>query len=199
MTVDDHRRALEIYVVDLGAVKWKTVRHKLSDVRTDIIIPVPDGILTNHGSLTLCTDIFVVDQLIFLGTISRKLLFATVAQTEDRTVSVKVIRLYKVRRFLVEFLLTDDEFSGIAVVLLKEGFLLNGTTANEHVLEIEHLIRTIKERNQGRVDTLPYKIDILLKLLKVHSVLQSTMWLNISLKKGGLSNTISPHGLIRGR
>ena len=146
MTADDHRRDLDIYVVDLGAVKYKTVRHKLSHVRTDIIIPVPDGILTNHGSLTLCNDIFVVDQLIFLGTISRKLLFATVAQTEDHTnkiileVTVKVIRLYKVRRFLVEFLLTDDEFSGIAVVLLKEGFLLNGTTANEHVLEIENLI-----------------------------------------------------------
>ena len=182
VTVDNHRRDLDMYGVDLGAVKGKTVRHKISHVRTDIIISMPDGIFTNHGSLTLCTNIFVVDQLIFLSTISRKLLFATVAQTEDHSykiileVTVKVIRLYKVRRFLVEFLLTDDEFSGLALVLLKEEVLLNGTTANEHVLEIEHLIRTIKERNQGRVDTLPYKIDRLLKLRKVYSVLQSIMW-----------------------
>ena len=62
-----------------------------------------------------------------MGTISRKVLFTTVAQTEDHTyntvleVIIKIIRLYKIRRFVVEFLLTDDKFSELAVVLLKEG------------------------------------------------------------------------------
>ena len=74
------------------------------------------------------------------------ILFATVAQTEDRTYKIllevlaKIIRLYKVRGFLVEFLLTDDEFLGLALALLKEGVLLNGTAANEHVPKIERLI-----------------------------------------------------------
>ena len=74
------------------------------------------------------------------------ILFATVAQTEDRTYKIllevlaNIIRLYKVRGFLVEFLLTDDEFLGLALALLKEGVLLNGTAANEHVPKIERLI-----------------------------------------------------------
>ena len=149
MTVDDYRRALNIYGVDLGEVKGKIVRHKPVHVRTDIIISVPNGILTNHSSVTLRMDIFFVDQLICMGIISRKLLFTTVAQTEDRAyrtimeVIIKIIRLYKIIGFVVEFLLTDDEFSGSAVALLKEGVLLNGTAENEHVPEIERLIRTV--------------------------------------------------------
>ena len=205
MTVNNYIRDLDIYGVDLGAVKGKTVRHNPGHVRPEIIIPMPNGVLTNHGSDTLCMDIFFVDQLIFMGTISRKVLFTTVAQTEDHTyktvleVIIKTIRLYKIRRFVVEFLLTDDKFSELAVVLLKEGILLNGTAANEYVPEIERLIRTIKERHRTRVNTLPCKIDRLPTLLTVNSVLQSAMWLNMFPRKEGVSNTISPHGLIRGR
>ena len=51
VTVYDYRRALDINGVDLGVVKGKMVRHKLGHVRTDIIMPVPDGILTNHGCI----------------------------------------------------------------------------------------------------------------------------------------------------
>ena len=112
-------------------------------------------------------------------------------------VIIKIIRLYKIRGFVQEFLLTDDEFSVLAVALLKEGVLLNRTAANEHVPEIERLIRMIKERHRARVNTLPYTIDILPKLLKVHSVLQSAMWLNMFSRKGGVSNTISPHSLTK--
>ena len=70
---------------------------------------------------------------------------------------------------------------------------------NEYVPEIERLIRTTKERHRARVNTLPCKIDRLPKLLKVHSVLQSAMCLHMFPRKEGVSNTISPHGLIRGR
>ena len=66
-------------------------------------------------------------------------MFATMTQTEDRTyktileVIAKIIRLYKVRGFLVEFLLTDDEFLGLALALLKEGVLRNETASNDIV------------------------------------------------------------------
>ena len=66
-------------------------------------------------------------------------MFATMTQTEDRTyktileVIAKIIRLYKVRGFLVECLLTDDEFLGLALSLLKEGVLRNETASNDIV------------------------------------------------------------------
>lgn len=107
--------------------------------------------------------------------------------------------MYKARGFAVDFLLTDDEFSGLAVALLKEGILLDETTTNDHIPEIERLIRTIKEIHRGRVNTLPSNIIRLPKLLKSYSVLQSVMWINISPRKGGGSNTISRRGLIKGR
>ena len=49
------------------------------------------------------------------------------------------------------------------------------------------------------MNTLPCKIDRLPTLLTVNSVLQSAMWLNMFPRKEGVSNTISPHGIIRGR
>ena len=99
----------------------------------------------------------------------------------------------------MDFLLTDDEFSGLAVALLKEGVILNETTTNDHILEIECLNRTTKEIHRRRVNTLPSNITRLPKLLKSYSVLQSVMWINISPRKGGGSNTISRRGLIKGR
>ena len=62
-------------------------------------------------------------------------------------VLIKVIMLYRYRGFKVEFILTDDKFSGMSVNLLEKGVLLNGSLANEHVPEIERMIRTMKERH----------------------------------------------------
>ena len=59
-------------------------------------------------------------------------------------VLIKVIILYRYRGFKVEFILTDDEFSGMTVDLLEKGVLLNGSSANEQVPEIDHMIPTIK-------------------------------------------------------
>ena len=57
VTVAVYMRTLDVYVVDLEAVKKKG-RHKPGHVRTDIIIPVPDWILTIYCSVTLCMDNF---------------------------------------------------------------------------------------------------------------------------------------------
>ena len=45
LTVDDHRRVVVIYGLDLGAVKGKTVRFKPGYVRTNVIVLVPAVIL----------------------------------------------------------------------------------------------------------------------------------------------------------
>ena len=75
MTVDNHIRPVAIYKPDLGTVKGKTVRFKSNHVRTDVIVPVPAVILELHGLITLCVDIFFIDNHIFVGNISRKVKF----------------------------------------------------------------------------------------------------------------------------
>ena len=80
---------------------------------------------------------------------------------------IEVIDLYQTREFKVEFILIDDESSSMAVSLLWRRMLLNGSSAKEHFLEINRMIRTITERYRGKVNTLPNNMGKLLKLVKI--------------------------------
>ena len=114
-------------------------------------------------------------------------------------VLIKVIILYRYRGFKVEFILTDDEFSGMTVDLLEKGLLLNGSSANEHVPEIDLMIPTIKKRHRIKVNTLLYNISKYTKLMRIQAVLQPMLWLNMFPKKNGVSDTLSPYCIVRGR
>ena len=48
------------------------------------------------------------------------------------------------RGFKAEFVLIDGEFAAMEVKVLEQGILLNVALVNEHVLESERLIRTVK-------------------------------------------------------
>ena len=156
VTPSDYRKAVDIYGVDMGSVRGKTVRVRPGHVRTDVITPLPVSISDLHVSVTLCADIFYVDGDMYLGTLSRKITFVTAIYVNSRKykallpVLVKVIMLYRYRGFKVEFISTDDDFSGMSVNLLEKGVLLNGLSANEHVSEIVRMIRKIKKATSGK-------------------------------------------------
>lgn len=57
---------------------------------------------------------------------------------------IQIIALYMNRGFKAEFVLIDGEFAAMEVKVLEQGILLNGKLVNEHVLESERLIRTVK-------------------------------------------------------
>ena len=205
VTPSDYRRAVDIYGVDLESVRGKTARVRPGHVRMDVITPLPDSILDLYVSVTLCADIFYVNGDMCLGTVSRRITFVTATYMDSRKykvllpVLIKVIILYRYRGFKVEFILTDDEFSGMSVNLLEKGVLLNGSSANEHVPEIERMIRTIKERQRAKVNTLPYNISKYPKVMRIQAVLQSILRLNMFPKKNGVSDTLSPHCIFRDR
>ena len=205
VTASDYRRAIEIYDPGLGNLKGITIRRRLELVKTEVVIAAPESILALYSSMILCADIFFVDNLIFLGTIARKLKYITATQIDGckhkvvLSVLLQIVTLYKARGVKVEFVLTDGEFTALETQLLEHGILLNGASANEHVPEIERLSRTVKERQRGKVITLPYKVSKLPKLFKIQSVLQSVLWLNIIPRRDGVSKTLSPHSLLRGR
>ena len=82
-----------------------------------------------------------------------------------------MITLYRYRGFKLESILTDDKFSGISAKLLEKGVLLNGSSANEYVPEIERMIRPIKERHRVRVNTLSFNISKYPKLMRIHTAI----------------------------
>ena len=201
VTASDYRRTIEIYGLELGNLKGKTTRIRSELVKTEVVIPVPESSLVLYSSVVLCADILFIDNLIFLGTIARKLIYITATQIDGRKhrvvlpVLLQIVALYKARWFKVEFVLTDGEFTAMEPQLLEHGILLNGASANEHVPKIEMLIRTVKERHMAKVSTIPYKVSKLSKLFKIQSVL----WSNMFPRRDGAADTLSPHSLLRGR
>ena len=91
-------------------------------------------------------------------------------------------------------MLMDNEFNKVADELPQ--FIINATTANEHVGEVEWHIRLIKERAQGIMATLPFKS--IPKIMIIHLIHYCTMWLNAFPVKSGISSKWSPRELVSG-
>ena len=89
---------------------------------------------------------------------------------------------------MVGIILMDNEFEKLQP--LVPGININTTAAKEHVPEIEHRIRVIKEHARARLNTLPFQL-ILIKLI-YHVVL----WLNAFPSKSGISETLSPREIV---
>ena len=155
-----------------------------------------------HADVTLGVDIMVIDQLSFLLTTSRNIQFTTVERIFDKRGTtlgkgiIKVCNLYKRRGFRVVVCLADPEFEVVRDALTEEGVILNTCGPAEHVPEIERKIRTVKERVRGTILVLPF--SKMPRLIVVHSVIFSIMWLNFFPPKGGVSTTLSPQAIVTG-
>ena len=80
-----------------------------------------------------------------------------------RTKNVHAI--YKARGFVIDTVHADEEFQSLKTPLLdKFNILMNIATTNEHVPEIERMIRVIKERIRSTVHGVPFKrLPIMMK------------------------------------
>ena len=78
ISVEDANRSVQIYGPDVHAIRGKTTRPTPTHVLADQLRPLPIDILNAHQNVTLCTDVFVVDGLNFLVTVSRNLHYLTV-------------------------------------------------------------------------------------------------------------------------
>jgi len=92
--------------------------------------------------------------------------------------SVKRIQqgLYMQWGFQLSEVLTDGQFEPMRGDLAGMGILLNTVSAGEHVPEVEHYIRTVKERVHCTYNTLPFKR--MPTLLVIEMLLSSILWLN---------------------
>ena len=90
----------------------------------------------------------------------------------------------------------DGQFEPLCGNLANMGLQLNTMSNDEHVPEIEWQIRTLKERTRGIYCTLPFrKIP---RRLIIEMLYAANYWLNMFLRKGGISQTMSPRTLLTG-
>ena len=99
----------------------------------------------------------------------------------------QVIEAYKARGFHVRYILADGQFEHARKHIEQMGIILNVTSQDEHVPEIERYIRMVKERVWAIVNTLPF--EQYPNRLIVETVYISIFWLNCFPHKDGIHPT----------
>jgi hypothetical protein len=93
VTSRDIDTALKIWGKNIAALKGKTVRARPSPVAEDLV-KVPRDILNLHKEVVLSRDVFFLNKIPFLLTLSRKIYITTVNHLTDRTV-LQVLKAFR--------------------------------------------------------------------------------------------------------
>ena len=108
-----------------------------------------------HHFVTLVADVFFVDGVVFLMTLSRRIRLTTVEHIPGRRARVladilkKIIRIFARGGFMVNLILMDQELDKIVD---RMGMAIVNTCAtNEHVTDAERNVRTIKDSTRCSV------------------------------------------------
>jgi hypothetical protein len=142
---------MKIWGNNISALKGKTTRSKTHPVDRDYV-KVPKELLKLHKEVFLTTDIFFVNNIPFLWTLSRKICFTVVNHLADRTVPQifkdfkEMYQYYLQRRFHITTVHADGEFAPLNTLIesIPGGPRVNLESANEPVPEIECRIRVLK-------------------------------------------------------
>ena len=155
--------AEDIFGKDIHALKGKTVKKQPYHVDQDII-QVPREVMRLHRNVTLGMDLIFINGLAFFITVTRKIKFVTVENVTSKGKKIimkcagAVIDFYKHRGFRVVHTIGDNEFSYLEKDLNDNyNIEFNAPSANEHVGEIEHMIRMVKECIHAIISSFPWK------------------------------------------
>ena len=156
-------------------------------------------------NVTLEIDIMYVNSLPFLVTISRHLKILIVHYLQTRKVKMimasldTVLNDYKMRGLPVKQIFADGEFDAIRTELSdpKRQVILNTTSKNEHVSNVEREIQTIKERCRACCASVNF--DRFPRQLTKEMVSAMVFWINCIPQKDGVSETLSPRTILTGK
>jgi hypothetical protein len=195
---DDITNANKIFGTDLATIRGKTARRHPKWVIMDYV-NIPRLLVDASQRVTLVADVMFVDSVPFLVSVSRNINLITIEHAPSpRTVSSlgallqRIIPVYARAGFTVQSILMDIEFNKVHehVPMLD----VNTTAASKHVGDIERHICLIKERARGIICTLPY--SHLPRIMLVHLLHFTTMWLNNFPVSNGVSANLSPREII---
>ena len=198
--MEDIKLAEQIFGPDIGALKGKTTRAKPTPVVNDYI-EIPMELITTHQNVVLCMDGMKINNVPFLTTVSRNILYRTAEwihnQTPqaDRSVLDNVFRIYNMAGFKITTILCDNEFQPLMSELADVyNVRTNYANPQEHVPEAERNIRVIKERFRATFHRLPFtKLPaVMVKVLAI----EVTKKLNFFPPSGGVSPYYSPRMIL---
>ena len=202
VTQQDIDAAEDILGPDIGSLKGKTTRRRPHKVKPLCADPMALAIKERYRQVTICADVMHINGTAMLVTVSRNIKLGTIegihsTSTENLAAAIKsVIRVYRQGGFKVSVALMDGEFERIREPLADAGIQLNTTSRDEHVGEIEHYIRVVKERVRAIYNTLPFTHmppRLVLEMAK-----SAVFWLNSFPHANGVSHTISPREVVTG-
>ena len=172
--------------------------RKQPDPVVELYVVVPREELLDHRVITLSVDIFFINGMPCLLTLSRGIKFVMAEHTPVRTANKlslhlkRVLQVYYRAGVKVRYVLMDGEFEKVKQHMPK--ILCNTTAAKEHVTEEEREIRVVKERGRGIINTLPF--THVPKQVKIELVYFIVLWLNAFPAKNRISSNRSPRELI---
>ncbi len=161
-------------------------------------VAIPWQLVDANKAVTLAVDVFFVDEIAFLITVSRRIKLVTTKHLPVRTATSlskhlqRVLLVYGRANFQVRSILMDGEFGKVKG--LMPTVECNTTAAKEHVSKADCSIRMVKERMQGIVATQPF--THISGRMKIEFVYFTVLWLNAFLVKTGISSTYLPQGIL---
>jgi hypothetical protein len=143
-------------------LKGKTSQNKPDLVARDFV-KVPMELLKLHKEVYITANLFFVNKIPFFLTLSCKICFKAINYLADGTVPQlfmtfkEIYQYYLQRGFHITMVHADGEFVPLKVLIesLPGGLMVNLSSPNEHVPELEQRIRVIKERSRAAHHSLP--------------------------------------------
>ena len=191
-----------IYGPDVYALKGKTTQTK-SEVVVSDNIEVPQELVEAHKGIKLCADIFFINKVGMLVTISKSIKYGTAYYVKDKTKETLMTALdatfskYNSSGFEIVEFHADNDFNCIKTELQKNQMEVNICAANEHQPDIERYIRLVKERFRAMYHQLPFKMWT--RLMIIRGADWVIKMLNAFPPSGGLSPIYSPLAIIEGK
>ena len=203
VTRRDFRMARDIYGRNEAIIKGRTTRRQPEAVEIEIT-DVPRHILKNYGDVTLCVDIFYVNGIRFITSISKHIKFRTArAITNMRRSTITsalegIVGIYSARGFTVKMILADNQFNCVEedMMRLSPPIRMNITAANEHQPHVERSNQTIKERIRCGFHSVPF--SRMPPRMVAELVYACVFWLNSICVSSGVSPTLSQREIITG-
>jgi hypothetical protein len=176
ITAADIHRASKIYGTDLATLKGKTVTVKSIMNKIEEAMPK-----VMNADIILCVDLIFINGLCFLITVSEDLGLLMTQYLASRSIqNLKtslddMISTYRSENFTVKCIKTDGEgaIGALKSHLNDQGIVVNTSSKNQHVPQIERKARQIKERVRAHIAVLPFKLTTQLLICLVYFCVQS--------------------------
>ena len=200
--LDSVADALAVYGTPVSRLKGAKTREKTHPrVGEGGKLETPQGFYRLNKFSNLTADVMFVSGIPFLVTLSRKIKRITAEYVPSlpgqqlANYLTKIVNAYARGGFVIDLYLMDMEFEKVREKLAN--IEVNTTAAREHVHELEHHIRLIKEHVICTTSDFPF--DTIPILVLIHVVYTCVMWINDIPRTTGAVQGIPPRELVTGR